>query len=166
MKRFLAILTALMLMFGLPALAQEQSMAVQAADYPVAEAGSYTTAEEVAVYLTLFASLPDNFITKRDAQALGWDSWEGNLWQVAPGKSIGGDRFGNYEGSLPDAQGRTWTECDINSDGGYRNGQRLVFSNDGLIFYTKDHYNTFRQVMVAVTPPPENGAEVAPTPAG
>ena len=86
----------------------------------------------------------------RDAEDLGWDNRKGNLDKVAPGCSIGGNRFGNYEGLLPEAKGRKYTECDINYDGGYRNGERIVFSNDGLIFYTSDHYQTFTPVKVIV----------------
>ena len=82
---------------------------------------------------------------------LGWDNRKGNLWSVAEGCSIGGDRFGNYEGILPDQKGRKWTECDIDFDGGYRNGKRVVFSNDGLIYYTGDHYQPFDEVEVIWT---------------
>lgn len=60
--------------------------------------------------------------------------------------SIGGDRFGNYEGALPEAEGRTWKECDVNYQGGYRGSERLLYSSDGLIFYTADHYQTFTQL--------------------
>ena len=60
--------------------------------------------------------------------------------------SIGGDHFGNYEGLLPDADGRKWKECDVNYSGGYRGAERLVFSNDGLIYYTKDHYESFEKM--------------------
>ena len=70
-------------------------------------------------------------------------SSEGNLGEVAPGMSIGGDYFGNYEGNLPEAKGRDYYECDIDSNGGYRGAKRIVFSNDGLIYYTEDHYETF-----------------------
>ena len=73
-------------------------------------------------------------------------SREGNLWDVAPGKSIGGSPFGNYEEILPDKDGRKWFECDINFEGGFRNAERLVYSNDGLIYYTADHYKTFEQI--------------------
>ena len=110
------------------------------------EKGSYTTPEDVAEYIHTFGTLPDNFITKNEAEALGWVSSEGNLWDVADGMSIGGDRFGNYEKLLPDADGRKWTECDVNYTGGFRGGERIVFSNDGLIFYTNDHYKTFVQL--------------------
>lgn len=107
------------------------------------EDGIYTSKEEVAAYLNTYGHLPDNFITKKEAQAFGWDSKEGNLGEVAPGKSIGGDYFGNYEGRLPDADGREYHECDIDSTGSYRGAKRLVYSNDGLIYYTEDHYETF-----------------------
>lgn len=110
------------------------------------EAGSYTAPEDVALYLHTYGRLPQNFITKKQAQALGWDSKEGNLDEVAPGKSIGGDHFGNYEGGLPEADGRVWRECDVNYDGGYRSGERILYSNDGLVYYTDDHYNTFTQL--------------------
>ena len=108
--------------------------------------GRYTTPEDVAEYIHTFGTLPSNFITKKEAQALGWDSKKGNLWDVADGMSIGGDYFGNYEGLLPEADGRKYTECDVNYEGGYRGSERIIFSNDGLIFYTNDHYETFTQL--------------------
>lgn len=106
------------------------------------EAGSYTSKEDVALYLYTYGHLPDNFITKKQAQALGWEG--GSLEPYAPGKCIGGSRFGNYEGLLPEAEGRTYTECDIDTLGADRRGaKRIVFSNDGLIYYTDDHYESF-----------------------
>jgi len=106
------------------------------------EGGEYTSAEDVALYLHLYAHLPQNFITKKDAQALGWPG--GSLEPYAPGKCIGGSRFGNYEGLLPEADGRTYAECDIDTLGAdSRGAKRIVFSNDGLIYYTEDHYETF-----------------------
>lgn len=109
----------------------------------VQENKTYTSKEEVAAYIHEFGHLPDNFITKKEAKALGWVSNQGNLSKVAPGKSIGGDYFGNYEGILPEKKGRKYYECDIDSDGTYRNAKRIIFSNDGLIYYTEDHYKTF-----------------------
>ena len=106
------------------------------------EAGSYTTKEDVALYIHTYGHLPGNFITKKEAQALGWSG--GSLEPYAPGKCIGGSRFGNYEGLLPEAEGRTYTECDINTLGADKRGaERIVFSNDGLIYYTGDHYESF-----------------------
>ncbi|MGI6070790.1 MAG: ribonuclease domain-containing protein [Blautia sp.] len=112
----------------------------------ITEDGQYTSKEEVAEYVHQYGHLPENFISKTKARKLGWDSKEGNLWEVAPGKSIGGSQFKNYDGTLPDKPGRTWTECDIDYQGGYREAKRLIFSNDGLIFYTEDHYQTFEQL--------------------
>ena len=101
---------------------------------------SYTSAEEVALYLHLYGELPKNFITKSQARDLGWEG--GSLEPYAPGCCIGGDRFGNYEGLLP--KDRTYTECDIDTLGAdSRGAKRLVFSQDGLIYYTEDHYETF-----------------------
>ncbi len=104
--------------------------------------GSYTSRDDVALYIHQYGKLPGNFITKAEAQKLGWSG--GSLEKYAPGKSIGGNRFGNYEGKLPKKSGRTYTECDIDTRGASARGaKRIVFSNDGLIYYTNDHYNTF-----------------------
>ena len=109
---------------------------------PVAEDGEYDTKDEVALYIHLFGHLPKNYITKADAQALGWSG--GSLEPYAPGCSIGGGYFGNYEGHLPAGKGRTYTECDIDTRGAKSRGaKRIVFSNDGLIYYTDDHYESF-----------------------
>ena len=106
------------------------------------EAGSYTSKEDVALYIHTYGHLPGNFITKKEAQALGWSG--GSLEPYAPGKCIGGSRFGNYEGLLPAAEGRTYTECDIDTLGAdSRGAKRIVFSNDGLVYYTGDHYESF-----------------------
>ena len=108
----------------------------------VSEDGVYDSKEEVALYLHLYGHLPANYITKKEAEALGWSG--GELEPYAPGKCIGGSRFGNYEGLLPDVKGRTWTECDVDTLGAKSRGaKRLVFSNDGLIYYTEDHYEHF-----------------------
>ena len=106
------------------------------------ENGVYTSKEDVALYVHTYGRLPSNFITKKEAEAAGWQG--GPLDKVLPGKCIGGDYFGNYEGQLPRAKGRKWTECDLNTLGASRRGpERLIFSNDGLIYYTPDHYETF-----------------------
>lgn len=150
-RKLLALLLALMTLMSMsPALAKSKTITLSSADYPVEEDGWYDSMEEVAVYLKVFDHLPYNYLTKDEAGDLGWNNKQGNLHKVAPGFSIGGDRFGNYEGVLPDKKGRKWTECDIDFDGGYRNSKRIVFSNDGLIYYTDDHYNTFTQIKVTV----------------
>ena len=114
--------------------------------YVLDEEGSYTSKEDVSLDIHLYDKLPSNFITKKEATKLGWVSKEGNLWDVAPGKSIGGDYFGNYEGLLPEANDRDYYECDIDYEGGRRNGKRIVYSNDGLIYYTNDHYQSFKEI--------------------
>ncbi len=109
----------------------------------VDEDGEYTSKEEVALYIHTYGHLPSNYITKSEAQKLGWDKSNGSLWRVTDHKSIGGDKFGNYEGLLPKASGRQYYECDIDYDGVSRNAKRIIYSNDGLIYYTEDHYKTF-----------------------
>lgn len=154
MKRFqklFSLLLALFLTLGVCSAfaAKKNTITVKAAQYPVEETGWYSSMEEVAVYIATYGKLPGNYLTKNQAGDKGWSNSAGNLQKVAPGCSIGGDRFGNYEGQLPDGK---WTECDIDYTGGYRNGQRIVFSKSTLqMFYTDDHYNTFREVIVDFT---------------
>ena len=106
------------------------------------EAGEYTSKDDVSLYLYIYGHLPQNFITKSDARALGWSG--GGLDDYAYGKCIGGDRFGNNEGLLPEASGRQYYECDIDTlHEDSRGAKRIVFSNDGLIYYTEDHYESF-----------------------
>jgi guanyl-specific ribonuclease Sa len=112
----------------------------------VTEGQSYSTKDEVAAYIRQFNALPPNYLTKDEAEALGWDNAQGNLWEVTDGMSIGGDFFGNREGLLPKKSGRTYYEADINYNGGYRGAERIVYSNDGLIFFTDDHYESFEQL--------------------
>ena len=109
------------------------------------EDGSYTTKEDVSAYLIQYGHLPGNFVTKKEAEKAGWNG--GSLEEVLPGKCIGGDYFGNYENQLPKAKGRTWYECDINTLGKKSRGaKRLIYSSDGLIYYTNDHYESFSLV--------------------
>ena len=104
--------------------------------------GWYYSAEDVALYLITYGELPDNFITKSEARKLGWEG--GSVQRYKEGAAIGGDKFGNREGILPKASGRQYYECDIDTDGkNSRGAKRIVFSNDGLIYYTEDHYESF-----------------------
>lgn len=107
------------------------------------ENGVYTSVDDVAQYIYEYHRLPKNYITKDKAKSLGWDPEKNYLGDVAPLMSIGGDKFGNFEGKLDKKQGRKYYEADIDYDGKERNAKRIVFSNDGLIYYTDDHYNTF-----------------------
>ena len=112
----------------------------------IREDGSYTSRDEVALYLQTYGKLPKNFISKKDAEEQGFRFGEGDFGEAFPGMSVGGSRFGNYEGQLPEKSGRRYYECDIDYQGGRRNAKRLVYSNDGLIFYTDDHYKSFTQL--------------------
>ncbi len=106
------------------------------------EDGSYCSKDDVALYIHTYGKLPKNFITKSEAEKLGWEG--GSVERYAKGCAIGGDRFGNREGQLPKKNGRYYTECDIDTLGkSSRGSKRIVFSNDGLIYYTDDHYETF-----------------------
>lgn len=105
-----------------------------------------TAPQDIADYIFAHGTLPDNFLTKNEARQLGWDSSKNYVSDVAPGYSIGGDRFGNYEGLLPDASGRKWYEADANYTAGPRGAERILYSSDGLVYYTNDHYQTFTEM--------------------
>jgi len=104
--------------------------------------GWYYSAKDVSLYLYTYGCLPSNFMTKKEARDLGWEG--GSVEQYAEGYAIGGDKFGNREGKLPKVSGRTYYECDIDTLGEDERGpKRIVYSNDGQIYYTPDHYETF-----------------------
>ena len=103
------------------------------------EDGTYNSVEDVSLYLYTYNHLPSNYITKSEARDLGWTG--GSVEQYAPGYAIGGDKFGNREGVLPAGN---YHECDIDTIGGTSRGaKRIVYSDDGRIYYTEDHYETF-----------------------
>ena len=122
---------------------QDDKGDVPAEDAPTLdEDGVYDQKDDVALYIYLYGKLPNNFITKKEAQKLGWEG--GTVEKYAPGCCIGGDYFGNYEGILPKKKGRSYYECDIDTLGKRSRGaKRIIFSNDGLIYYTEDHYESF-----------------------
>ena len=118
------------------------SLSEEAKNQILAKDGSYTSKDDVALYLYLYGDLPQNFITKKEAQKLGWSG--GGLDDYAYGKCIGGDYYGNYEGLLPEKKGRSYHECDIDTlHKKSRGAKRIVYSTDGLIYYTDDHYESF-----------------------
>lgn len=100
----------------------------------------------IADYIFAHGELPDNFITKKEARALGWGSTYRTVGEAAPGKSIGGDVFSNYERNLPVGKGLTYREADCWYTGGSRNAYRIIWSSDGRVWYTEDHYNTFTEL--------------------
>ena len=144
LKKILLVLLAL-LISSMPALSEalvDGDIAIT--DEIIVEYGyDYILSDEVALYLHAFAELPPNYITKAEARDLGWDGNGNHLWQLSYGYCIGGDEFGNREGLLPEARSRQYYECDVNFENGRRGAERIVFSNDGLIYYTEDHYESF-----------------------
>ena len=110
------------------------------------EGGWYDDKENVALYIHTYGKLPSNYVSKNDAEKLyGWEG--GPLDQYEKGRAIGGSKFGNYEGLLPKKSGRQYYECDIDTVGtNSRGAKRIVYSNDGLIYYTEDHYETFELI--------------------
>ena len=121
-----------------------------AAPEATATPGPMDEAQRIADYIFEHGELPENFITKKEAQALGWDKYRNCVSDVAPGKSIGGDYFGNYEQKLPVVRGRRYYEADCYYFGGERNEYRIIYSNDGHVWYTEDHYNTFIELFPTV----------------
>ena len=147
-KRLSALFLALAMLLSLAACGKQAMGAVgfvtgQASGQSVTEDGSYNSKEEVAQYLHLYGHLPGNYVSKQEAQQLGWSG--GSVEPYAgEGTAIGGSSFGNYEERLPEAKGRSYHECDIDTVGeDSRGAKRLVYSNDGLIYYTEDHYESF-----------------------
>lgn len=138
-------LLLLLAALSLPALAQP-SCTDAAAQANRQSGNKLDTAElsDALLSLNRDGRLPDKFVTKRQAQDAGWKPGR-SLWSVPAlkGKSIGGDRFGNYEKRLPAGK---WQEADLNYKGGKRGAYRLVFSKQGLRYVSVDHYNNFIEV--------------------
>ncbi len=159
-KRILALLLALLTLLTLAACGGAVEEAVNVLDEVLEESQTlpaddrlpeygeyYYDVENVVLYLEAYGELPPNYITKSEARKLGWEG--GSVEKYQEGAAIGGDTFGNREGLLPEASSRRYAECDIDTDGyGSRGARRLVFSNDGLYFYSDDHYETFSPVTV------------------
>lgn len=147
-KRLLALFLVLALTLSGCFAVLPQGTEDPGADWKKPEYGAYFyDVENVVLYLEAYGELPPNYITKDEARKLGWEG--GSVEEYLSGAAIGGDKFGNYEGLLPEREGRTWTECDIDTHGyPSRGSRRLVFSNDGLYYYTSDHYGSFTEVRV------------------
>ncbi|MGN1389174.1 MAG: ribonuclease domain-containing protein [Bulleidia sp.] len=156
MKRFLPCLLACLLYACGPSGTPDSTASAPAASIPAATESSSaevlpedTTCDDqacVTEYLITYDHLPDNYMTKKEARTYGWEG--GPLWKVVPGRSIGGDVFGNYEEQLPEVSGRTYYECDLNTIGAdSRGSERLIYSSGDLnIYYTQDHYDSFELV--------------------
>ena len=103
-------------------------------------------AQRLADYLFEHGELPENFVTKKEAQAMGWQNGYRYVSDIEPGLCIGGDYFGNYEQKLPMVKGRKYYEADCFYTGGPRNEYRIIYSTDGHVWYTGDHYNSFTEL--------------------
>lgn len=164
MKKLWSLLLALLLLLCSACAASVPQTAAVRATAPASEAtptpspvpeGPITDPQSIADYLFANGCLPENFITKDEAMDLGWDSRTNYVGDVAPGMSIGGDPFGNYEGLLPRAKGRQYYEADCYYEGRKRNRFRIVYAEmngefEGLVYYTEDHYKTFEQMFPSI----------------
>ncbi|WP_422528165.1 ribonuclease [Serratia fonticola] len=146
-KRTLIAMLIALLVAGFSALQGDGDRALTNDSTPAAESIEQLTQQQrVASYVQQHQRLPDYYITKKQAREQGWDARDGNLCKVLPGKAIGGDRFSNREGQLPIANNRVWREADINYQCGRRGADRLLYSSDGLIYVTRDHYKNFMRM--------------------
>ena len=159
---FVLLLTAVLLLTGCTANALETAKTKKATEAPAAATavpaptatpGPLDEAQRLADYIFEHGELPDNFVTKKEAQAMGWQNGYRYVGDIEPGLCIGGDYFGNYEQKLPQVKGRKYYEADCFYQGGPRNEYRIIFSTDGHVWYTGDHYNTFTELF-----PSENGS--------
>jgi len=151
LKKYRPFIIVVMLMIGYAlkvwhSPSASSGVSQQSAQQPTSTMEVSTDPSTVAHYLRDHQMLPDYYIRKGEARRKGWVASKGNLCQVLPGRVIGGDRFSNREHRLPEKAGRSWQEADVNFQCGRRNSDRLLFSSDGLIYLTTDHYRSFQQV--------------------
>lgn len=97
-------------------------------------------------WMKYIASLPDYYITRDELLSLGWKKGKSPA-KFAPGKMLTKGIYKNQDHHLPQIPGRIWYEADINYYSGRRNRHRLLWSNDGLLFVTYDHYETFLEII-------------------
>lgn len=102
-----------------------------------------TKAETVISYVKTNHHLPDFYLTKNEAKKQGWNPSKGNLCEVLPGKAIGGDYFNNREKQLPSSE--KYFEADVNYNCGNRNADRIIFTKNGDVYLTTDHYKSFQR---------------------
>ena len=102
------------------------------------------TSEKLVIdFVKANKKLPDYYITKGEARNQGWVASKGNLCDALPGRAIGGDKFSNREKSLP--PGNQYFEADVNYNCGNRNADRIVFTKNGEVWLTHDHYKSFQK---------------------
>lgn len=143
-KYLLIFLTTIIMLTGCSQITEDNyniNSAIEETQY-------YYNLDDVVNYIDEYDRLPLNYITKREAQKLGWDNKKGNLWEVKERAVIGGDKFHNREKKLPQDKNTQYYEADINYNGGYRGAERLIYTKDGDYYYTKDHYKSFKKIEV------------------
>ena len=102
-----------------------------------------TEEKTIISYVKQHHELPDYYLTKNEAKKQGWNPSKGNLCDVLPGKAIGGDHFSNREKTLPSVN--QYFEADVNYNCGNRNADRIIFTKNGEVWLTKNHYKTFEK---------------------
>ena len=102
-----------------------------------------TEERKIIDYVKANKQLPDYYLTKSEARNQGWIASKGNLCDVLPGRAIGGDKFSNREKTLP--KGEQYFEADVNYNCGHRNADRIVFTKNGEVWLTHDHYKSFQK---------------------
>ncbi len=138
--RIYKIIITFLLCFSLSSCFAEPYVETSSSEAYITENVETDQKDEVALYIHLYDHLPSNYMTKKEARKQGWEG--GALSQVIPNKSIGGDYYGNYEGTLP--EDNEYHECDIDTEGKTSRGaKRIIYSEDGDIWYTEDHYESF-----------------------
>lgn len=131
---------------GQPSLHERCACSVSWSDSVKVGTATFDGINGIDVLLLSGNPLPQQYVTKAQAKKAGWKPALLNLRSVISNGTIGGDIYKNLEEKLPSAQGRIWYEADINYTGGARNSSRILYSNDGLVFVTYDHYLTFNQI--------------------
>jgi ribonuclease len=111
--------------------------------------GVAQAAEPLIESLRATGRLPANYVTKSAAVAAGWTPGK-PVGSAIPGAQIGGDVFQNTSSILPSTPGRVWYETDVGLSStvsrSKQPGTRLLYSNDGLLYVTSDHYNSVHPI--------------------
>jgi len=116
----------------------------------ILETGIYTAKDSVATYIYLFHKLPSNYVNKATGQTLyenetgnTFSKWNFNPWTLL-GVMIGGDIFYNNEGLLPSEN--SYRECDVDYHDSSRGTKRLIYTLNGIVYYTANHYESFTKI--------------------
>lgn len=92
-------------------------------------------------YLIEYGQLPNNFITKGSQE-----TWmvRRQFRTLRPRQMYWRRLFWQLRKSSPVVSGRTYHECDIDTlNAKSRGAKRIIYSDDGQIYYTDNHYKSF-----------------------